>query len=166
MLKNVAIPLMLAASEAEAQRAPSKDEIREALEGDLEEKFAGLQADAAACTVASSVAADNIANLAQAVSDAKTAKEQADVAVTALVAADGAWGLANAAREAAVTAAVEAETAANIAGFLDALDVAAEDERAKAQLFVTANDLYEAGLRAQSAADARVLLADAQLLIL
>lgn len=71
MLKNVAIPLMLAASEAEAQ--PTKDEIREALEGDLEEKFAGLQADAAACTVASSQAADNIANLAQAVSDAKAA---------------------------------------------------------------------------------------------
>jgi hypothetical protein len=166
MLKNVAIPLMLAASEAEAQRAPTKEDVREALEGDLEERFAGLQADAAACTVASSVAADNIANLAQAVSDNQAAKELADVAVTALVAADGAWGLANAAREAAVSAAVAAETESNIAGLLDALDVAAEDERAKAQVFVTANDLYEAGLRAQAAADARVGLADAQLLIL
>jgi hypothetical protein len=166
MLKNVAIPLMLAASEAEAQRAPTKEDVREALEGDLEERFAGLQADAAACTVASSVAADNIANLAQAVSDNQAAKELADVAVTALVAADGAWGLANAAREAAVSAAVAAETESNIAGLLDALDVAAEDERAKAQVFVTANDLYEAGLRAQVAADARVGLADAQLLIL
>ena len=54
MLKNVAIPLMLAASEAEAQRAPTKDEVREALEGDLAEHFEGLIADAAACTVASS----------------------------------------------------------------------------------------------------------------
>lgn len=120
MLKNVAIPLMLAASEAEAQRAPTKDEIRGALEGDLEEKFAGLQADAAACTVASSEAADNIANLAQAVSDAKTAKENADQAVTALVA--GAWGEANDARAAAVKAAVEMEAADNIAQLLDALD--------------------------------------------
>jgi hypothetical protein len=50
MLKNIAIPLMLAASEAEAQRGPSKDEVEEALEGDLRKVFKGLQAGAAACT--------------------------------------------------------------------------------------------------------------------
>lgn len=64
MLKNVAIPLMLAASEAEAQRGPSRDEVLEALAGDRAEEFAGLVADAAACTVASSEAADGISNLA------------------------------------------------------------------------------------------------------
>lgn len=102
MLKNVAIPLMLAASEAEAQ----KGDLKDALEGDLKEAFKGLQADAAACTVASSVAADNIANLAQTVSDKTTAKATADKAVTDLTAATGAWGLANAKREASVAAAV------------------------------------------------------------
>jgi len=70
MLKNIAIPLMLAATEAEAQKKPSKDEIAAAMMMDKAKEFKGLQADAAACTVAASTAADNIANLAQGVSDA------------------------------------------------------------------------------------------------
>lgn len=58
MLKNVAIPLMLAATEAEAQSR--KEQVREAMMADLGEPFAGLIADAEACT------ADNadIGNLA------------------------------------------------------------------------------------------------------
>jgi hypothetical protein len=159
MLKNVAIPLMLAASEAEAQRAPTKEDLQDALEGDLEKVFNGLQADAAACTVASSQAADNIANLAQDVSDKKALQELAEAAVTALVAADGAWGLANEARKAAVEAAVAQEAAENIAGLLDAYDVAAEDERAKAALYVAADDAYEAGLTRQSTAVDRLTAA-------
>jgi hypothetical protein len=149
MLKNVAIPLMLAASEAEAQKGGA---LADALEGDLKEAFPGLQADAAACTVASSQAADNIANLAQAVSDKDGLKVAADKAVTDLKDAAGAWGLANAAREAAVSAAVAQEAASNIASLLDALDTAAEDERAKAALYVAADKLYQAGLRRQTAA--------------
>lgn len=68
MLKNVAIPLMLAASQAEAQDAKMSKEMREAVEdslrADLGKGFRGLQADAAACTVAASEDADGIANLA------------------------------------------------------------------------------------------------------
>jgi hypothetical protein len=69
MLKNIAIPLMLAATEAEAQKKPSKDEIAAAMMMDKAKEFRGLQADAAACTVASAVASDNSAHLAQGVSD-------------------------------------------------------------------------------------------------
>jgi len=163
MLKNVAIPLMLAASEAEAQRAPDRDELQDALEGDLRKVFKGLQADAAACTVASSQAADNIANLAQAVSDAKATKETKDGDLAALVAADGAWGLADAKRKQAVADAVAQEVAANIAALLDTMDQKAEDERVKAGLYLDADKLYQAGLRRQVAAVAREGVASVRL---
>lgn len=163
MLKNVAIPLMLAASEAEAQRAPRADEVREALEQDLEEAFNGLQADAAACTVAASTATDNIANLAQAVSDKKAAQELADKAVADAVAATGAWGLANEARKAAVAAAVAQEAASNIAGLLDLLDTAAGNERTAAAAYVAADNAYQAGITRQTAATAANTAAQAEL---
>lgn len=70
MLKNIAIPLMLAASEAEAQKKPSPEQVREALEGDLEKAFRGLMADSESCTAASDT---DIAALAQTVSDKKAA---------------------------------------------------------------------------------------------
>jgi hypothetical protein len=70
MLKNVAIPLMLAATEAEAQRS-MKERIMDMMEDDRDVKFKGLQADAEACTVASSQAADGIADKATTLSDAK-----------------------------------------------------------------------------------------------
>jgi hypothetical protein len=142
MLKNVAIPLMLAASEAEAQRDPSKGELKDALEMDMMRQMAGLQADAAACTVASSEAADNIANLAQTLSDAKTTLTGLEGDIASLIAADGAWGQANTARESAVSAAVEQEVAENIAGLLDDLDVAMNAERAAAQGYLDADKLY------------------------
>lgn len=155
MLKNVAIPLMLAASEAEAQRDPSKGELRDALAGDMMKEFAGLQADAAACTVASSAGADNIANNAQALVDAQGVLAEAEGAVTALIAADGAWGQANTAREAAVAAAVASEAESGIAGLLDDLDTAMDAERAAAQAFLDADKAFQVGGLRVTAAIAR-----------
>lgn len=152
MLKNIAIPLMLAASEAEAQRAPTKDEVEEALEGDLRKVFKGLQADAAACTVEANT---DIANLAQAVSDRKVELDAAELAVTNLEAADGAWGQADVARRQAVEAAIAQEVSENIANLLDDLDTKTADERAKAALWATAVNLFEEGVRTQTAADER-----------
>jgi hypothetical protein len=133
---------MLAASEAEAQRDPSKGELKDALEADMMKHMAGLQADAAACTVASSESADNIANLAQTLSDAQATLKGLEDDIASLIAADGAWGQANTAREAAVSAAVEQEVAENIAGLLDDLDVAMNAERAAAQGYLDADKLY------------------------
>jgi len=68
MLKNVAIPLMLAATEAEAQKG-MKDMIKDAMEDDFMEKMAGLAADADACTPGTSVdAVDGISTKASTVS--------------------------------------------------------------------------------------------------
>jgi len=51
MLRNVAIPLMLAASEAEA--APTAAELKRAMAADREAEIPILIADAAACTAKS-----------------------------------------------------------------------------------------------------------------
>ena len=52
MLKNVAIPLMLAATEAEGQKL-SERAVKEAMMQDREKFFKGLEAPEAACTVGS-----------------------------------------------------------------------------------------------------------------
>ena len=68
MLKNVAIPLMLAASEAGAQ---DKDRIMEAMEADKAQAVPRLIADAAACTAATNTGNDSIESAVNAESDAK-----------------------------------------------------------------------------------------------
>lgn len=94
---------------------------------------------------------------------AETAVGTAKDAVTALQAADGAWGLANAKREASVAAAVAKETADNISGLLDAMDTASADERAKAALYAAADEAFNAGTRRATAAAAAVVTTTAEL---
>jgi hypothetical protein len=156
MLKNIAIPLMLAASEAEAQngRKPTKEDIEDALEADRAKVFKGLQADAAACSVEADA---TVADRAQDVSDAKGRLDLASKAVDALknLAEDGAWALANQAREQAVAAAEAEEAGENIAGLLDTLDEKAEAERAKAALYLEADAAFRVGELVQEAAKQR-----------
>jgi len=82
MLKNVAIPLMLAASEAEAQ--PSNNQILDAIRADREKNVPKLQADAAACTVVSSTTEDGISNAAGDVTTKEGLLATAKSAVTTL----------------------------------------------------------------------------------
>lgn len=79
--------------------------------------------------------------------------------MTAEKAATGAWAIADKARKDAITAAEAKEVAAGIAGKIDALDAALDDERAKANLYWAADKAYQDGLNlktstAQAAADA------------
>ena len=150
MLKNVAIPLMLAATQAEALDAA---DILEAMEADEEAAWAGFIADAPACTAASNT---NISNLAGLRSSAEAAVTGAKKAVTDIQTTGGAWFTANAAREAAVTAAVTSEAASNIAGLLDSLDSAADAERAAAKAWLAADKAYQAQIVARDAAQLRV----------
>lgn len=85
MLKNVAIPLMLAASQAEAQ-APSKKELEEAMEQDFRKRVDPLiaPADAAqACTSATTTTKPSgsgnydLANLSTKITNAETALDTA-----------------------------------------------------------------------------------------
>jgi len=152
MLKNVAIPLMLAASEAEAQRKPTAGDLDQAMRGDRAKVFDGLQADAAACTVLTSVSADNIANLAQAVTEAATKLASAEGAVADAKKDTGAWGKANIARKTAVEAAVAEEAKKAIADLLDDLDKKAEAEREAASKYLDADKLYQEGLRTKATA--------------
>jgi hypothetical protein len=82
MLKNVAIPLMLAASEAEAQ--PSQRQVLDAIRADREKNVPKLQADAAACTVASSKTEDGISTAAGDVTAKEDLLAAAKTAVTTL----------------------------------------------------------------------------------
>jgi hypothetical protein len=156
MLKNIAIPLMLAASEAEAQngRKPTKDDIEDALEADRAKVFRGLQADAAACSVE---ADSTVADRAQDVSDAKGRLDLASKAVEALknLADSGAWAVANQAREQAVAAAEAEEAGEAIAALLDTLDTKAEAERAKAAEYLAVDALFRVGELRASVADDR-----------
>lgn len=163
MLKNIAIPLMLAASEAEAQRKPTRGELEDAMEADRAQEFKGLQAPTLECTTGTGTAENDLANLGTAVSSAEAALALAQADVDALKAADGAWTLANTARQDAVDAAVAAENEAQVAGLLKILDEKLEDERVKAALFVTADNAYQAGIRAQTAANTRNGLATSTL---
>ena len=143
MLKNVAIPLMLAATEAEGQKF-SEREVKEAMQKDREAFFRGLVAPEAACTVASNA---DISAKAGAVSDAQQAHDNAIQAVAAAEA--GSWGAADTARKGAVAAAELAENEANVAGLLDALDAAAGAERAAAAAYAVADNAYNAGVLAK-----------------
>jgi hypothetical protein len=143
MLKNVAIPLMLAATEAEGQKF-SEREVKEAMMKDRDEFFKGLEAPEAACTVASNA---DISTKAGAVSDAQQAHDDAIAAVGAAEA--GSWGDADTARKDAVAAAEAAENEANVAGLLDALDLAAGAERAAAAAYAVADNAYNAGVLAK-----------------
>jgi hypothetical protein len=150
MLKNVAIPLMLAATEAEAKL--TKGEVADAMRGDRDKDYNGLQATESACTPEDGVSKIGelefgIGALAQTTSEKQSALDLAQQAVVDLSADTGAWGLANTAREAAVAAAVASEAASDIAGLLDTMDTAAGAERAAAQAYLDADKLYQAGVR-------------------
>jgi len=148
MLKNVAIPLMLAATEAEGQKFTER-EVKEAMKGDRDEKAPGFIAPEAACTVASNT---DISTKAGAVSDAQQAYDNAVQAVSDAEAETGAWGAADKARREAVAAAEEAENETNVAGLLDALDEKAGLERAAAAAFAIAENAYNAGVLAKEIA--------------
>jgi len=163
MLKNVAIPLMLAAPAAEAQTKPSKAEVMADLNMDRKVPYPILIAAEAACTVASSTSTDGISTAAGTVGDKEALLATAKDAVTSMKAADGAWGLANAKRMASVAAAVAQEGASNIATLLDDVDTKAGIEREKAGLFAAADKLYQAGIRTKTAADAAVAAAATKL---
>jgi hypothetical protein len=140
---------MLAASEAEAQREPSNAQILDALRQDRDFKVNALIADKDACTVDSDATIKQLDVALKAKGEALTT---AKAAVTALEAADGAWGLANAARTTSVKAAVDKETESNIAGLLDAMDVASAAERAAAATYGAADKAYQAGVRTAATA--------------
>jgi len=174
MLKNIAIPLMLAASEAEAQRAPSREELEDALKGDRAKAIAGLiGVSTDACTTAVDDTTYNLKNLGTAVSDAENdlaAKQKAvddlktpgDATVDPVV-PEGAWFAANKKREEAVSAAEQGEATDAIGEKLAALDAALEDERNKAAAYMVAKENYDAGVVAKDAAAALKVITDGKL---
>lgn len=120
--------------------------MEDAMEMDMEKEVPRLIADKAACTVATNTGADSIAAAANDESTAKTAWEEAVKARDALQAPEGAWGLADAARKAAVEAAVAQEVSEGIAALIDTMDEKAGDERAKAKLWLAAEAAHRAGV--------------------
>jgi len=147
MLKNVAIPLMLAATEAEAQDKAAR--VKEAMRQDREKFFDGLIADV---TPACDGTNTDIKALMTAVTTAKGLLDTAKAAEATLRA--GAWKTANDDRKAAVDAAVTAELEGDLPALIDTLDEKLEDERAKANLWYAAkNALDEANTRVTVATD-------------
>jgi hypothetical protein len=146
MLKNVAIPLMLAATEAEAQMA--KEMVREAMEGDRAKFFAGLIADELKCHAEDATIAPKV----QDVSDATAVLATARSDVADAKAADGPYGMAVAARTSTVALAVAAETGDAVANALDAYDTALELARNTAADYATKDRDFVIG--EQAAADA------------
>jgi hypothetical protein len=160
MLRNVAIPLMLAASEAEAAVktvAPTAAQVQRALNEDRAKKFDGLIADADACSVGTTQAGTpgTVAALSTLLGTAKGNLTTAEGAVTALTKVGGAWTVADDARKKAVDAAVAKEITVSsntVPGLIDALDTADEQERAAAKLYWDAYAALEAGKTAATAA--------------
>jgi len=155
MLKNIAIPLMLAASEAEAQKKPTQREVQEAIEGDLRKKFDGLIASEAACTKdTDDTATTNIATLSGTVDTKQAEVDRLEGLIDAATKepvvttdddgneteteAGGAWFVANKNRNEAVAAALALEAEADIAGKLNDVDSTADLERAAAQAYLVA----------------------------
>jgi hypothetical protein len=132
MLKNIAIPLILGAAEAEAQQG---DWLEEAMEGDRGLEFQGLVADEPACSAEADAA--GIGAKATAEGNALATLKAAEAAVVAAqTTGTGAWALADAARKAAVEAAVAQEASENIAGLLDTLDEKANLERSASATYL------------------------------
>lgn len=97
-----------------------------------------------------------ISGEASKVSNAQKALTASEGLVTAAQAIGGAWTVADKARKDAVELAQTSEAAGNIAGLLDALDVAAEKERAAAKAYLDADKVFQAAVLEQAAAQARV----------
>ena len=137
MLKNVAIPLMLAATEAEGQTL--RDIVEDAMRGDREIKVDGaglpfrLQADSkSACDPT----AGDLAPKSIAVGDSQAKIDDWQKEIDALEndgavegEEEGDWFKENATRAAAVKAAVEAELSEGVAAKLNERDDAKKDER-------------------------------------
>jgi hypothetical protein len=144
MLKNIAIPLMLAATEAEAQRS-LEDRLEDAMRGDRDKFFAGLIAGE---TDGDDCKRDNANNetLSAAlllVTNLDTSIGEKEAAIGLLKAGD--WKVADDERDAAVADAVAKELKEEIEGLLDLLDAAMEDTREKAKLYYEAKHALAIG---------------------
>jgi len=177
MLKNVAIPLMLAATEAEGQTL--RDIVEEAMRGDREVKVDAdglpfrLQADS---KTACDPTAGDLAPLSTAVGDSQAKIDGWQKEIDALE-NDGAvegedegdWFKENATRAAAVKAAVEAELSEGVALKLNGVDDAKKAERLARFNYQEALDNFAQGevdlatetKRLETATEMRTTLSDA-----